>query len=323
VSREAGGRARTAMVAAVIDVGSNSVLLLTVALEPDRPARAVDEALATTRLGRGLRPGGTLDRGGRERTAAAVAAFAARARAAGASRTWAFATGAARDAADGRDFAAELAVLTGVPVEVLAGEREARLAYETVRAGVDLGDGAVVVADVGGRTTELALGAGDGTVVTASLPLGALALAEMHGAHLASLAASTAGVAASGLLAAAHTRHARLAASGGTATALAAVDLGLTGHAPRRVHGHVLGRGTVAALTARLAAMPDEQRSRLPGLDAERAAILPAGAVVLERIAAAMGASEIVVSAHGVRHGYLAAALAAEGVQAELRTLWP
>ena len=323
--RDAPGEpARTALVAAVIDVGSNSVLLLTVALEPDRPARAIDEALATTRLGAGLCPGGALDPGAYDRTREAVAAFVARARAAGAWRTWAFATGAVRDATDGPEFVAELVALSGVPLEVLSGEEEARLAYAAVRAGLGLGHGELLVADVGGRTTELALGATDGVMAAASLPLGALSLAEAHGTALPRLAASAEiGLAASALPASARTRGARLAASGGTATALAALDLGLACHDPRRVHGHVLRRATLAALAAGLAAMPEEERRRLPGLDPGRAAILPAGAIVLDRVAEAVGASELVVSDHGVRHGYLAAALASEGVHADFRTLWP
>src|SRR6266850_2517336 len=105
------------MIAAVIDIGSNSVLLLTVALDADGRARGIDQALATTRLAAGLRRGGTLDAAARARTREAVSSFVDSARAAGARRTWAFATGAMRDAGDGRDFAAELHAATGVPVE--------------------------------------------------------------------------------------------------------------------------------------------------------------------------------------------------------------
>ncbi len=306
-----------AAVAAVIDIGSNSVLLLTVAVERGR-ARVLDQALAVTRLGTGLRPGGRLDADALARTRDAVVAFAGRARARGAPRVWAFATAALREAADGSATAGAIAATAGVPVEVLSGEREAALAYAAVAAG----ETPLLVADVGGRTTELTLGVGERVLGAASLPLGALALTEAHGADLDGAHAAVGAVlAASELPARARTAGARLAASGGTATALAALDLGLGAYVPRRVHGHVLARTALAGLTARLARMTAAERAALPGLDPGRGAILPAGALVLERVAGALGADRIVVSDHGVRHAYLRAALARDGLPADFGEL--
>jgi len=308
-----------AAVAAVIDIGSNSVLLLTVAVDRGR-ARVLDQALAVTRLGTGLRPGGRLDADALARTRDAVVAFAARARARGAPRVWAFATAALREATDGSATAGAIAATAGVPVEVLSGEREAALAYAAVAAG----ETPLLVADVGGRTTELTLGVGERVLGAASLPLGALALTEAHGADLDGAHAAVGAVlAASELPARARTVGARLAASGGTATALAALDLGLGAYVPRRVHGHVLARTALAGHTARLARMTAAERAALPGLDPGRGAILPAGALVLERVAGALGADRIVVSDHGVRHAYLRAALARDGLPADFGELWP
>ncbi len=299
----------------MIDIGSNSVLLLTVAVDRGR-ARVLDHALAVTRLGTGLRPGGRLDADALAQTRDAVVAFAARARARGAPRVWAFATAALREAADGSAAADAIAAAAGVPVEVLSGEREAALAYAAVAAE----ETPLLVADVGGRTTELTLGVGERVLGAASLPLGALALTEAHGADLdGALAAVGAVLAASELPARARAAGARLAASGGTATALAALDLGA--YVPRRVHGHVLARTALAGLTARLARMTAAERAALPGLDPGRGAILPAGALVLERVAGALGADRIVVSDHGVRHAYLRAALARDGLPADFGEL--
>src|SRR5262249_54191293 len=164
---------RPAPVVAVIDIGSNSVLLLVVSLESGARWRVVDRALATTRLGHGLEPGGALDPGARARTLDTAVAFAARARAGGATHVWGFGTGAARDAAGGAGFVDDVARAAGMPVEVLSGDREARLAYDAARLGLGLG-GPLLVVDVGGRTTELALGTDDHLATTASLPLGAL-----------------------------------------------------------------------------------------------------------------------------------------------------
>ena len=311
------GEGRRDTVAAAIDVGSNSVLLLTVAVGLDARVRTVDTALETTRLGTRLRDGGLLDRDARHRTIAAVEAFAARARRAGADGVWAFATAAVRRAADGDAFAREVEETAGVSLEVLSGAREAALAYTAVAHGLPAVRGPLLVVDVGGGTTELTLGQGETVGETASLSLGALGLTESGASPLA---AHVDGVLAGcELPARAALRGASLAASGGTATALAALDLGLVHYDPGRVHGHRLGRDALAALVARLATLPPAAVASLAGLDPGRAAILPAGAVVLERVVAAARARAVTVSDHGVRHGYLRERLLAAGLPVDFR----
>jgi exopolyphosphatase/guanosine-5'-triphosphate,3'-diphosphate pyrophosphatase len=98
---------------------------------------------------------------------------------------------------------------------------------------------------------------------------------------------------------------AALAASGGTASALASLDLGLAAYDPARVHGHVLEAAALSAVAPRLLAMATAEGAGVRGLDPARAAILPAGAVVLARIARATGAAMVRVSDRGVRHAYL------------------
>jgi exopolyphosphatase/guanosine-5'-triphosphate,3'-diphosphate pyrophosphatase len=300
-------------VAAVLDVGTNSVLLLVSAVGTDGSTRVLDEALVTTRLGAGLATGGALDPAARARTTEAVVALAERARRRGAERIWAFATGAMRRAADGAAFARVLGQAAGLPVEILSGEREGQLAYAAAARGLGIAAGPLLVVDVGGGSTELTLGEGCRPAATASLPLGALALTE---AELGEDPPSPAGVARvraavaatlaeAALVARARGVGARVCVSGGSATALAALDLGLASYDAQRVHGHVLGRGALEALAARLAALPLAGRSRLGALDPGRAAILPAGALIVAEVARAAGAEVVVVSDHGVRHAYL------------------
>jgi exopolyphosphatase/guanosine-5'-triphosphate,3'-diphosphate pyrophosphatase len=305
------------LVASVIDVGSNSALLLTLELDSAGRARQRDAALATTRLGSGLDVGGSLDPAARNRTRDAVVALGARARSRGASRVWAFATGAARRAADGRDFAAELARAADCPVAVLSGEEEAALAYAAVQHACAEQERALLAVDVGGATTELTLGRGPVIHATTSLPLGALALTETRG----DVAAEVAQVLQSdGLFPRAHAAGAVLAASGGTATALAALDLGLQVYEPARVHGHTLAVARLAHIARRARA---DRLGVLTGvLDDGRARILPAGALVLEHVAREARVSTLRVSEHGVRHAYLRQRLAEEGVDADLRALW-
>jgi exopolyphosphatase/guanosine-5'-triphosphate,3'-diphosphate pyrophosphatase len=134
VTPPAGRQDSHARRAAVIDVGSNSTLLLAVEVDAAGRARALEEALVTTRLGSGLQRGGVLAADARQRTREAVVELAARGRRAGAETVWGFATGAVREAADGVEFARLLADAAGIEVEILSGEAEARLAYDAVAA---------------------------------------------------------------------------------------------------------------------------------------------------------------------------------------------
>jgi exopolyphosphatase/guanosine-5'-triphosphate,3'-diphosphate pyrophosphatase len=327
VTPPGGARAASGVRAAVIDVGSNSVLLLAVEVGPGG-ARVLDSALATTRLGAGLRRGGALDPAAVARTSDAVAALAARARGAGIDALWAFATAAARDASDGEAFARCLAARAGIDVEVLSGAEEARLAYEAVGSRV-ADDGPVLAVDVGGRSTELTLGVAGAIGVSTSVPLGALALTEdvlrtdpPAEAEVRAAEALIAGLLAdSAVIAGARAGGARVVASGGTVTSLAALDLGLATYDGRRVHGHVLADERVAGLAHRLVAMPSAARAGLGGIDPGRAAILPAGALVFAGIVHAASTGSVLVSDHGVRHAYLRARLAARGVPLDLEQL--
>jgi len=302
--------------AAAIDVGSNSVLLLTVAAHADGTAHALDEAVVTTRLGEGLRAGGPLDAAAAARTSACVVDLATRARAHGAVDVRAFATGAARRATDGAAFAAGVARAARMPVEVLSGEREARLAYDAAVHGLGLERECVLAIDVGGASTELTLGRAGTIEASTSLDVGALALTEStQGAAGAMRAHVARSLASTDLPARARAAVAIVVVSGGTATTLAALALGLATYEPRRVHGTRLAARELAAIAERVGC---------GGLLVEpgRAAILPAGTCILESVARALDVDGFVVSDHGVRHAYLRAALAERGIAASMTALW-
>jgi exopolyphosphatase / guanosine-5'-triphosphate,3'-diphosphate pyrophosphatase len=306
---------------AVLDIGSHSVLLLVVAVGDDGRSRPLDEALVTTRLGEGLVAGRALAPLAAARTRDAVVSLVGRARAAGATAVWAFATAAVRDAGDGAAWADGVARAAGVEVDVLTGAREAALAWAATRT-LRPDDRPGIGADLGGRTLELTCGTAGVAAEAAeavSLPLGALVLTERHlrddppgaSARCALADAVDAQLARAPLVAAA--RGAALVVSGGTATTLAALDLGLVRYDPGRVHGHRLARREVEAAVERLCGVPLRTRATLCGLDPGRAAVLPAGAIVLARLLGALDAPELRVSDHGVRHAYLAERLAARG----------
>ena len=96
----------------------------------------------------------------------------------------------------------------------------------------------------------------------------------------------------------------------GTVTSLAAMALALPSYDAARVHGHRLSRAELARQVGRLAAATQPEREAMIGLDPRRADVILAGALILDRIAAAARVNEIRVSDRGIRWG-LAQELAA------------
>src|SRR5438270_516467 len=154
----------------------------------------------------------------------------------------------------------------------------------------------VAAIDQGTNTTRLVVGD-----FHTSLPLGSIRFTERHGDDAAASVD-----AARGLLPDIEPEDAVGVAS--TITTLAALDLGLEGYDRERVHGHVLARDGAFAQLERLAALPLEERRRVPALDPERAPVIVAGAAILVGILDAYALEAIRVSERDLLDG---AALAA------------
>jgi exopolyphosphatase/guanosine-5'-triphosphate,3'-diphosphate pyrophosphatase len=210
----------------------------------------------------------------------------------GAERTLLVATSAVRDAENGEAFLGEIEWSYGFATRLLSGDDEAEL----TRRGVGELGAATLLVDIGGGSTELVLGD-----FHTSLPMGSVRFTERHGDD------ATASVeAARAALPRLDPEDAVGVAS--TITTLAALDLGLQEYDRRRVHGHVLTREGAFAQLERLAAMPLEERRRVPTLDPERAPVIVAGAAILIGILDAYHLESIRVSERDLLDG---AALAA------------
>ena len=98
----------------------------------------------------------------------------------GVTEIMAFATSAIREAANGEEVIAEVAARTGVTLEVLSGDEEARLTFLAVRRWFGWSSGRVLVLDIGGGSLELAIGADEDPDVAVSVPLGAGRLTRDH-----------------------------------------------------------------------------------------------------------------------------------------------
>ena len=302
---------------ATIDLGSNTVRLLVADVEPGaRGWRVVEADQRVTRLGEGLAASGRLGEAPAERTAAVVGEYVARARRAAARRVAIVATSAVREAANGREFAAALERATGEQVTIVSGAEEAALTLAGVLGGLDGGRGpqtATLVFDIGGGSTEYILDRDREPVTAISLRLGVVDLAERYPfpgpvdwPRYRAMQAEIAGRLAAELPSEIRLADpGRLVGTAGTATTLAALDLGLQQYDPGRVQGHVLARGAIERLLARLGVLTVAERGALPCLEPGRADLIVAGTAVVLATMDLLSADHVIVSDWGLREGIL------------------
>jgi exopolyphosphatase / guanosine-5'-triphosphate,3'-diphosphate pyrophosphatase len=300
---------------AAIDLGSNTVRLLVADTKPGaRRWRTVAVDQRVTRLGEGLAATGRLGEAPSRRTTAVVADYVARARRAGAERLAIVATSAVREATNRADFVAALEAATGERVSVASGDEEAALTLAGVLAG--LADGAAsatVVFDIGGGSTEYMLARGSSLAAAVSLRLGVVDLTERYpfpgpvdSARYATMYAEIAArLAAEVPETIRGPRSARLVGTAGTATTLAALDLGLLAYDPDRVQGHRLPRAAIERLLDRLGALGLAERAALPCLEPGRADLIIAGTAIVLATLDLVGVPAMTVSDWGLREGIL------------------
>ncbi|HYH59299.1 MAG TPA: hypothetical protein VD790_08790 [Thermoleophilaceae bacterium] len=277
-----------------IDVGSNTTRLLVAEGIPDGLRDVLNER-AFTLIGRSLTSDGRIPPEKIEETADAVMRQAEQARAAGAEAVRVVATAAIRRAANAADLAAAVEGATGLELEVLGGEEEARLAFRG--AANAFGEaGSLAVVDVGGGSTEVAFGAGDGTIAAAaSVAVGSSTLAERHLAsdppRADQIAAARAEAAAA--FAGLESRPVdRAVAVGGSASSL------------QHLAGRELGHVELAEALDTLLTEPAWEVAQRFELDPERVRLLPAGLVILTEVALCLQQS-LRVCKGGLREGVI------------------
>ena len=289
------------MVCACIDIGTNTTRLLVAEAAPG----GLRELLALrvfTRVRRAVGPDGAIAAPKVRELVDVVAAQARAAREVGAARVDVVATAIVRAAPNRGELAAELERRAGLPLRVLPADEEARLAFVgATRTWAPRPAGRVAVVDLGGGSTELAIGTIAGGVVwSTSVAVGSADLVDAHIRGDPPTAAELAAVRAGAAAAFARVRPPPPAelglAVGGSATSM------------HRLCGAVLDPSTLAAALAAVSAGPCEDIARRHALDPERVRLLPGGLAVLEQVARTLGTS-LAVSRGGLREGIILSAI--------------
>lgn len=302
---------------AAIDVGTNTIRLVVVEVRRDRTFRVIDDERVRTRLGHSLADTGRLDDRAMDLSVRTIANFRRIADGYGVARLRAVATSAVRDAGNGGEFVKLISEETGVTLEVITAEDEARLAFLAVSSAFELGAMPIAVVDVGGGSTEVVLSSGAVIERICPLRLGAVRLTEQFNAQrpitgedykalrrfVREHVRKTIGKAP-------FTPH-MIIGTGGTFTNLAAMSMhrGVSTDAqealPPSVRGYEMQRFEVKHFLNLLRKMPSEARQNVPGLKPDRADIIVAGLTIVDCVLKHLGVNRVRIHDQGIRAGII------------------
>lgn len=297
---------------AAIDIGTNSVHMVIADVTRAGQIRVVDRMKEMVRLGEGTFRTGRLGTEPMERTLQALESFRRLARARHVTKLRAVATSAVREARNGAGFVARLRRKTRIPVQVISGPEEAHLIYRAVQHASDLRNGPALLVDVGGGSVELVLVEGEKPDWYRSLPLGVARLSERFLAHdpptareISRLEAHVDAEIEGVLEAVRHAGARRAIGTSGTLTALVTMALAERGEVTGRLEGATVPRASLARLRRRLVRLAAPDRLALPGVDAKRNDLLPASAILVDRIMQRARLGELRLCTWALREGLL------------------
>lgn len=291
---------------AVIDIGTNSVLLLVARWQGRDLEIALDQS-TITRLGKGAGASGVLAPDAIARTLAVLRTYRETAAQYGATPL-AVTTEGVRMASNRDDFLLPAAEVLGAPVRLLSGEEEAELSFRSVAQETG-SEGPLRVLDIGGGSTELAVGEGQRLISSVSHPIGAVRLHERFVSHDPPEPAEVAQIELEALATFARNQPLPpfpiLHGLAGTVTTAAALLLELQTYDRERVDGTAFAAIQIRDLRDSLAQETVAERCRRPSLDPARADVIVAGLTILVAAMKHCGASSLVVRDRGLRYALI------------------
>lgn len=319
---------------AALDLGTNNCRLLVA--QPTRPGqfRVVDAFSRIVRLGEGLGSTGMLSGEAMDRAIDALRVCASKLASKNIRRMRLIATEACRAASNGEEFLSRVTVETGLDLEVINRETEARLAVSGCASLIGREARSAVLFDIGGGSSEIAVLQMGGqrsprlaNHIThwTSLPVGVVTLSERHGGQhvtpeiFEAMVAEVEEMLSRFESPAAHELNGEdsgfhMIGTSGTVTTLAGVYLNLPRYDRRRVDGLWMSAEEVTAMQDKLVALDFQARAANPCIGPDRADLVLAGCAILEAIRRRFPASRMRVADRGLREGLLTEMMADDGV---------
>ena len=319
---------------AAIDLGTNNCRLL-IARPNEENFVVIDAFSRVVRLGEGLAQTGELSDRAMDRALGALKVCAEKLRRRNVHLARSVATEACRRATNGEAFIDRVRDETGIMLDIISAQEEARLAVLGCHILLEDGIGPAVIFDIGGGSTELVLiepGAPVPRILDwQSVPWGVVSLSETVGdepedseGRLARYTKMTRLVLDSFAefaerIEAHKAPDQRLLGTSGTVTTLASVHLGLPQYDRKAVDGLIVPSESMRDISQRLSGMSPQERSQLDCIGSDRADLVVAGCAILEAILEIWPAERLGVADRGIREGILRSLMAAdaEGMEAQ------
>ncbi len=310
-----------------LDLGTNNCRLL-IAKPSEGGFTVLDAFSRIVRLGHGMSVRGILSQESMDRSVEALAICADKLRRRHVTLCRSVATEACRRAANGREFVARVKRETGIALEIIAPQEEARLAVLGCHKLLEPGDGPALIFDIGGGSTELVLVDQEEGVPKIrswwSAPWGVVSLTESEGrvalegpdrlqaySRMRERARRAFATFASTLPS--DVEGIRLLGTSGTVTTLASVHLALPAYDRRAVDGLHVPVDAMQKISTMIAEMDFSERASLPCIGPERADLVVAGCAILEAILEIWPARNLGVADRGIREGILRSLMARDG----------
>lgn len=313
---------------AAIDIGSNSSLLLIVERQPGGEVTVLVDTKLSTRLSSGVETSGAITESAIARQFEALDRFNAILHQNDVREVAVCGTQVYRIAENGADLADQIGRKYGWEMTIISGSEEANLSYLAATSGLSGIPDRHLVIDVGGGSTEVVYGITNTVVECESYKVGAVNLAE---------SCQLTGVSDEQALDAATTRIATLIAPnsleglptelemiavGGTASTLAAMNLGLQVFNPEAIHGAKLSREWLIQTVSDLAGQTVEARRQRLAFDPDRAEIIVAGGLIIRYLMEKLDLNSLTVSNRGLRYGLLVSRFPFLEIWAIKQKLW-
>lgn len=310
------GAKRAMQTIAAIDVGTNSIHMVVVKVNPEIPAfNIIDTEKSTVRLGEGSKDTGKLHPDAIARAIAALRRCQEVAAACKVEQIQAVATSAVREALNGRTFIRAVESELGLKINVISGPEEARRIYLGVLSGIEFNKKPHVIIDIGGGSTELILGDGQDPRSLSSTKVGAVRLTEEYittdpvsTREFERLQAYVRGMLEWPVEELrSHLSPGEIPTLIGTSGTIESIlklhACEVMGACPTSLHGHVLTLNDLNELIRKLRKFNYEERCKMPGMTERRAEIILAGAVILAETMTLLKLDSITTCERALREG--------------------
>lgn len=291
----------------IIDIGSNSVRLVVYEITSHSARRVVDEGKKAVRLSERIGPDGRLPHKEILALAETLRHFKMLCNAQGAVEIRAVATAAVRNAANSVEIADLLIKHTGMNIEVLSGQEEARLGFVGMINAMNVKNGFLI--DIGGGSTELTLFRNRQVVQSVSIPFGAVNMARSYSQEgvvndeqlrqirsmVTEAMRKEKWISGNGGL--------PLVGLGGTIRSLGKLVQRSSRYSLPLTHNFRMSGETVDEVLDKLMDLSPDRRSRFDGITKERSDIIVPGIILLQSVFRYIGASHYLVSGTGLRDG--------------------